>query len=111
MKETTRQLILLIGVLAMLTSGLVAFNISRTSNPDQGDSTEVDQPMEANDSVMNDTDMNETDTVEKSNESSGNETSEKPQGIIEQSIRGFEILFRDMQVTMGAVSGKSAQTP
>lgn len=114
MKETTRQLILLIGILTLLTSGLVAFNISRTSGTtDQSPEPDTSQGQDVNTTETPKDDIPTTGENDTGNQT-GNETSEsqedEPQGIIQQSIKGFQLMFRDMRTTMGAVSGDSGKT-
>lgn len=98
MKETTRQLILLVGVLTLLTATLVTVNTARNSeSPEDTDSVNnnstVEEPVEKNNSVEEN----------MSKESSGNST--EPKGIIGQSIKGFKLMWQDMQTATGALGG------
>jgi hypothetical protein len=79
MKETTRQLILLFGVLTLLTSSVVVINMA-----DTGASEEPEE--------VNETGVNE----------SYNAT--EPDTLIGKSIRGYQIMVEDMKKAMGLAS-------
>lgn len=97
MKETTRQLILLVGVLTLLTATLVTVNTAR-NNESPEDTTPVN----------NNSTVEENNSVEEniSDDSSGNST--EPTGIIGQSIKGFELMWRDIQAATGALGGSDS---
>jgi len=101
MKETTRQLILLVGVLTLLTATLVTVNTTRNQEAPEdttpvNDNSTSEEPVEDNSSAEENV----------SEEPSGNST--EPQGLIGQSIRGFELMWRDIQTATGAVSGSNS---
>lgn len=101
MKEVTRQLILLVGVLTLLTSALVTVNMvgSDTESPD--DTEEVQNNPEP---------VNNTTTVVKENstDENSNSTGNKSRGLIAQSIHGFELMWEDIQTTTGAISSSDS---
>jgi hypothetical protein len=79
MKETTRQLILLFGVLTLLTSSVVVINMADTGEPEE--------PEDVNESRANES-YNATE----------------PDTLIGNSVRGYQIMIRDMQKAMGLAS-------
>jgi hypothetical protein len=84
MKETTRQVVLLVGVLSLLTSALVVVNFSQATS----------QP--ASDQV------NETDN--QTQEQTSPEEKD-PDTVVGQSIRGWQMLYNDIQVTINDLLG------
>lgn len=79
MKETTRQLILLFGVLTLLTSSVVVINMADTG--------ETKKPKEVNETGVNES-YNATE----------------PDTLIGKSIRGYQIMVQDVKKGMGLVS-------
>ncbi|WP_414837491.1 hypothetical protein ACK3SF_04440 [Candidatus Nanosalina sp. VS9-1] len=92
MKETTRQLVLLFGVLTLLTSSYVV--ISLADEPaDPGN----DRPPE---------NITQPDDQQQMN----NTGDDDPEGLIERSIRGFELLIGDVGETMSFLSTDSGDS-
>lgn len=89
MKETTRQLVLLFGILSLLTSSYIVVTVSG-DDPNSGDnmSQVEDNINEQNKTIQNNTGQNSNFT-DSSNE-------EEPEGLIGKSIRGFKILIEDI---------------
>ncbi len=98
MKETTRQLILLMGVLTLLTNALVIVNYS--NNQDTSTS-----PSE-NPKPVNNT---ENDSGQETPEDSGSGSGES-QTLVGQSISGWQALYKDIQVTMEDLLGLGNST-
>jgi hypothetical protein len=86
MKDTYRQLILLLGVMSILVSGLVAFNSVR--DPGQ------QEPRAENSSVN----QNTTEPFENASSSSN---------ILVQSIGGLITLWEDFQAGQKAIAGST----
>lgn len=86
MKETTRQLILLFGVLTLLTSSVVVINMADTGEPEEPE------------------DVNETGANESYNAT-------EPDTLIGKSIRGYQIMIKDMKDAMGLASSDTPQRP
>ncbi|MFB6241668.1 MAG: hypothetical protein ABEJ36_02585 [Candidatus Nanosalina sp.] len=93
MKETTRQLILLIGLISFLTSGLVTLNMIRTSSADTPDPENQTQ--------------NRTQVPVSNNGTGKENTSNATKGLIAQSINGLNALMQDFQTGMDLVEGSS----
>ncbi len=86
MKDTYRQLILLLGVMSILVSGIVAFNSVRD--------TGQQEPMTENSSA----DENITEPFENASSSSN---------ILVQSIGGLITLWEDFQAGQKAIAGST----
>jgi len=99
MKETTRQLILLLGVLTLLTATLVTVNTA-------GDEETPEDTAPVKDNSTIEEPVNESSEENVSDEPSGNRT--EPEGLIGQSIRGFELMWRDIKTATGAISSSSS---
>ena len=93
MKETTRQLVLLMGVLTLLTSALVIVNYSNNQN-----SSKVSPE---NPTPVNNTENNSTE----SDQDTGGSESGESQTLVGQSISGWQALYNDIQVTMEDLLG------
>ena len=101
MKEATRQLVLLIGIMTILTGGLVTINSARTSStvsqtPDQQVNTSPD-PVESNDTADNTESPEPVDT--------GNSS-----GLVVQSINGWQSLWDDMKTGWEAILSSSSNS-
>ena len=100
MKDTYRQLILLLGVMSILVSGLVAFNSVRqeASTPrDTGPNTGQQEPRAENSSVN----QNATEPFENASSSSN---------ILVQSIGGLITLWEDFQAGQKAIAGSTGDS-
>jgi len=97
MKDTYRQLILLLGVMSILVSGLVAFNSVRqeASTPTDTDSNNGQQEPRAENSSVN---QNTTEPFENASSSSN---------ILVQSIGGLITLWEDFQAGQKAIAGST----
>lgn len=98
MRETTRQLVLLMGVLTLLTSALVIVNYSNNQNPSN---VSPEDPTPVNNTENNKTSP-ETDT--------GGSESDESQTLVGQSISGWRALYNDIQVTMEGLLGLGNST-
>lgn len=77
MNETTRQLVLLIGIMSILVAGLVVVNsVNSTESPGEPDMSGVNDSIEENRT-----------------------------GLIGQSIEGWEQLWKDMQAAVSIIPG------
>ncbi len=85
MKETTRYAVLLFGVLTLLTSSYLAINLADT--PSEAASN-GEAPQQINDTE--EIGENESETVPPSERP-------EPETLIGRSIRGFQIMFEDIQ--------------
>lgn len=96
MKEVTRQLILLVGILTLLTSALVTVNMAGNDTESPSNTEDVQNSPEP---------VNNTTTVVEENNTTENSNSNEsePTGLIGQSIHGFELMWEDIQTTAGAV--------
>ena len=88
MKETTRQIVLLFGVLTLLTSSYIVVNVAGNTNTGDTEPQVNDSVNDQNTSLQNDTDPSESST--------GDSSEEESEGLIGNSIRGFQILIEDM---------------
>lgn len=97
MKDTYRQLILLLGIMSILVSGLVAFNSVRqeTSKPTDTDSNTGQQESRAENLSVN---QNTTEPFENASSSSN---------ILVQSIGGLITLWEDFQAGQKAIAGST----
>lgn len=96
MKKATRQLVLLIGVMTILTGTLVTINTAGTEPPEP-DLKENPPPEETSDMINPAEKGNFTDNTTKINESS------QRGGLVGQSIEGWKLLWEDIKWAITAL--------
>jgi hypothetical protein len=92
LKETTRQIVLLFGVLTLLTSSYVVVSMADGPEDQSSDNTPENITQPKNDSQMKDTEEN------------------NPKSLIGKSIRGFELMMDDIVETMSFLSTDSGDS-
>ena len=111
MKETTRQIVLLFGILTLLTSSYIVVSMA-----DNTDSNDVEQPTTPEINNSNNITQNSTMPDEPiqndpaQTNSTGEASSGESRGLIENAIRGVNILINDMGETMAILSTESGNT-
>lgn len=90
MNNTTRQIVLLLGVMSFLVLIFLSFSLTSDNSPDRSDyqpANQTDQPQQPDDSSSDD--QNQQDQQDSDNER------EDPGGLIEQSAEGLQMLLED----------------
>ncbi|MFB6116747.1 MAG: hypothetical protein ABEK10_04530 [Candidatus Nanosalina sp.] len=105
MKEATRQLILLIGVMTILTGGIVTITAAGTDSPESGDQRtpdKIQQPL--NSTVNNSINGTVTDIErEEKNLDRRQKIKSNNSNIFVQSINGLRALWEDMKSGWAAI--------
>ncbi len=90
MNNTTRQIVLLLGVMSFLVLIFLSFSLTSDNSPDRSDyqpANQTEQPQQPDDSP--DDDQNQD------NQQDSNNQQEDPRGLIEQSAKGLQMLLED----------------
>lgn len=98
MKETTRQLVLLLGVLTLLTSTLVLVNYERNSSTSENSNINTSQPVENENNSL----LNGSDTERPSNFNNSKDSNES-KSLITQAIEGNKQLYSDLKAGVNAL--------
>jgi hypothetical protein len=108
MKKSTRQLILLVGIMTILTGALVTINAARTGPAeDKGDSQAINTtPVGDNESK---------DTVKETSPNEDDTESTNSTNLLSQSVKGLQALWADfnraLEILPGISSNESDSNP